>query len=52
MARRFLQKDPNAAAELVRRAKEARERLSGIVQQIENVVRDDMGTRGDGRGQS
>ncbi len=39
MARPIPQKDPAAVADLVRRAKEARQRLPGIVQQIEDLVR-------------
>ena len=39
MTRPLPPKDPQAVADLVQRAKEARERLPGIVQQIEDLVR-------------
>lgn len=39
MARSLPPKDPQAVAELIERAKEARTRLPGIVQQIEDLVR-------------
>jgi hypothetical protein len=39
MDRPIPQKDPNAVAELIRLAREARGRLPGLVQQIEELVR-------------
>ncbi len=38
MTRPFPKKDAGAVADLVRRAKEAREQLPGLVQQIEALV--------------